>query len=211
MENDALQQKADIIARLLYEHYPEVKPFLDHSNAHELLFATILSAQNTDAGVNKATPALFKRYKTLEDYANADLEELDSYIKTINFHRNKAKNIKGAAQKIMNEFGGILPDDIDKLQTLPGVARKTASVVLYQWFGKNEGFTVDTHVLRLAKWFGLTKHKDPVKVERDLMALFAQDTWGDISLRIIRLGREILTAKNPKHKGTIWEDLVDIQ
>ncbi len=203
-------ERASRILQLLKSQYPSVVPFLDHKQAHELLFATILSAQNTDVGVNKATPALFKRYPQLVDYADSDLEELTSYIKTISFANNKAKYIQAAARKIIHDFSGKVPDTMQGLTSLPGVGRKTATVILFQWFGKNEGITVDTHVIRLAKWLRLSQHKKPEQIEQDLMTLFPMSEWGELSLRLIMLGREVLTAKNPQYKGTVWEEFVDI-
>lgn len=199
------KEKAKRLMQLLKKEFPKPAIPLDHSNAHELLFATILSAQCTDARVNLVTPQLFAKYKTIEDYAAADIEELKQIIRSTGFYNNKAKNIIAAAQKVRDDFGGKVPDNMEDMLTLPGVARKTASVVLWQWFGKNEGFTVDTHVIRLANWFGLTKEKDPVKIERDLMELFPREEWGPTSLRMILLGRKTLTARNPQYKGTVWE------
>jgi endonuclease-3 len=204
------QEKAAKVAALLKQKYPTLKQPLNHSNAHELLFATILSAQCTDVRVNQITPTLFTRYPLISDYAQCELAELKQIIRPLGFFNNKAKNIQGAAQKIISEFNGQVPDNMPDLLKLPGVARKTASVVLWQWYGKNEGFTVDTHVLRLSKWFGFTEHTDPVKVEQDLMQLFPQADWGDMSLRIILLGRELLTARNPQYKGTEWEEFLQL-
>lgn len=190
----SVQQRAKLVLDYLYWQFPIVQIPLDHTNAHELLFATILSAQNTDKGVNKVTPALFKRYPTIADYAAADIDELKSYIKTIGLYNSKAKYISTTAKMIMERFNGQVPNTMKDLLTLAGVARKTASVVLWQWYGINDGFTVDTHVLRLTKLWGLTEHKDAVKVERDLRQLFPQPTWGDMSLKIIMHGRLICPA-----------------
>lgn len=202
------QELAVKISNLLKAEFPNPQIPLHHSSAHELLFATILSAQCTDARVNLVTPTLFKRYLQVSDYAKADFQELKQIIRSTGFYNNKAKNIIATAQKILNDFGGEVPDNMTDLLKLPGVARKTATVVLWQWFGKNEGFTVDTHVIRLANWLGLTNHKDPVKIEQDLMQLFPQPEWGITSLRLILLGRTVLTAKQPKHVGTVWEKVV---
>jgi endonuclease-3 len=202
------QETATAILPLLKKEFPDPQPQLNHTNAYELLFAVILSAQCTDERVNKTTPALFARYPELKDYAEADLEELTGLLRSINFFNNKAKNIKAAAQKIITDFGGEVPGNMADLVTLPGVARKTANVVLHQWFEKNEGFVVDTHVIRLANWFGLTTHSDPVKIEKDLMEVFPQEEWGDTALRIVLLGRKTLTARNPQYKGTVWEKFI---
>lgn len=202
------QERADRVLEELKKAFPRLEIPLNHSNAHELLFATILSAQCTDVRVNKITPALFARYPKVADYAEVDLEELKEIIKSCGFYNNKAKNIQGAARKIMQDFEGKVPDTLADLLTLPGVAKKTASVVLWQWFNKNEGFTVDTHVIRLSNWFGLTKSKNADIISRELEQLFPQEEWGATSLRLILLGRQLLTARNPKYEGTVWEELM---
>ncbi len=201
-----LQEKADRVLYELKKAFPKIEVPLHHSSAHELLFATILSAQCTDARVNQITPALFARYKTIADYANSDIEELKNIIKSCGFYNNKAKNIQAAAAKIMKDYGGGVPDTMSELLTLPGVAKKTASVVLWQWYRKNEGFTVDTHVKRLATWFGLTDKTNPDKIATDLEGLFPRDEWGPTSLRLILLGRNLLTARKPQYKGAVWEE-----
>lgn len=202
------QQRADEILRLLKIQFPTFEIPLNHSNAHELLFATILSAQTTDVAVNKVTPILFAKYPTIEAMANADVSEISEILKTIGFHNSKAKFLKASAQLLINKFGAKVPDTMAELMELPGVARKVASVVLWQWFKKNDGFTVDTHVIRLSDWFGLTQHKDPKKIEKDLMKLFPQAEWGDTSLRLILLGRSQLPARSPRYKDTVWEALL---
>jgi len=207
---NSLQQKAALISRLLKVEFPILEIPLNHTNAFELLIATILSAQTTDVSVNKITPELFTKYPTPQALANADIEDLKRILRTIGFFNVKAKHIQNTAQLIVQNFDGQVPQTIPELITLPGVARKVATVVLWQWFGKNEGFTVDTHVLRLAKWLGLSKHTDPVKVEKDLMQLFPQSEWGETSLRLIFLGRSVLTARNPKLFATAWQKLVQI-
>lgn len=205
-----LKKKAELISALLKKEFPVLEIPLNHTNAFELLIATILSAQTTDAGVNKVTPELFAKYSTPKDLAEADLEDLKRILRPTGFFNTKAKNVKATAQKIVSDFNGQVPDTMTELITLSGVARKVASVVLWQWFGKNEGFTVDTHVLRLSKWFGLSEYTDAVRVEKDLMQLFPKEEWGSTSLRLIFLGRTVLTARGPKHKGTVWEGLVEI-
>lgn len=202
------QERASEINRLLKLQFPNIEPPLHHKNGYELLMATILSAQTTDVRVNLVTPALFAKYPTVELLAKADVRDIAEIIKTIGFHNSKARFLKGAAEIIVNNFGGKVPDTMEDLITLPGVARKVASVVLWQWYHKNIGFTVDTHVIRLANWFGLTDSKDPKKIEKDLMKLFPQDEWGDVSLRLILLGRSQLPAKKPAYKGTVWEPLL---
>lgn len=210
MPTKALKQKAEQISILLQKEFPIVEIPLHHKNAFELLIATILSAQTTDAGVNKITPELFAKYPTPHDLANADIEDLKRILRPTGFYNTKAKNIKSTAQRLVTDFRGQVPDTMPELITLAGVARKVASVVLWQWFGKNEGFTVDTHVLRLSKWLGLSKYTDAVRVEKDLMELFPKDEWGITSLRLIYLGRQVLTARSPKYIGTPWQNLVVI-
>lgn len=202
------QQIAEKLLPLLKDKYPEITPPLNHKSGFQLLIATILSAQTTDVRVNMVTPTLFERYPDARSLAAADLDDVKQIIKTIGLYNTKAKNIIATARIITDEFAGELPDNMPDLLKLKGVARKTASVVLWQWFGKNEGFTVDTHVMRLSKWFGLSNGKNAVQVERDLMQLFPQEEWGNMSLRIILLGRELLTARNPKYQGTVWEELL---
>jgi endonuclease III len=192
------QERALKILEVLKQEFPNTDAPLTHSNVHELLFAVILSAQSTDVGVNKATPGLFARFPTIQSMAEADVQEVNELIKTINFHNNKALSLVKAAKMLMSEFGGQVPDKMEDLIRLPGVARKTANVVLYHWFKKNEGVVVDTHVKRVAYRLGLTKNTDPVKVEQDLMQLYPQDQWGEIAIRLIFHGRKTCDAKKPK-------------
>lgn len=190
-----MQRAAELLA-LLERYYPDAECALDYSTPTELLVATILSAQATDAGVNKVTPALFARFRTPADYAAlASSEELEPWIASIGLYRNKAKAIHAAMQMIVNDFGGEVPSTMEDLLKLRGVARKTANVVLGNAFGINEGVVVDTHVLRLSERFGLTRHTDPVKVERDLMALFPRDSWTKLSHMLILHGRAVCKAR----------------
>jgi endonuclease III len=186
------------ILQRLDERYPNVKCALHHRSAWELLVATILSAQCTDVRVNMVTPELFKKYPSPEAFAALQPEELEPYIRSTGFFRNKAKSLVGAARKIVSEFGGAVPDDMDKLLTLPGVARKTANVVLGSWFGKAEGLVVDTHVLRIARRLELTTNIDPGKVEQDLMKLIPRAKWIDFSHQLIHHGRALCVARKPK-------------
>lgn len=202
-------QEVKKFMEILEKERPVVKIPLDHSNLHELLFATMLSAQATDVRVNVVTPALFKRFPKVEDYAAASVDEIREFIKSINFFNNKAKNIKAAAEMIVRDFGGKVPDTLEDLMKLPGVARKTANVVLGQGFHKEEGFVVDTHVIRLAQKYGFTKHKDPINIEKDMMAQFPQESWTDTSIRIILHGRTCCKAKGGKPQaecvlGEFW-------
>jgi endonuclease-3 len=193
----ALKTRAAMIAEALAGAYPEARCELDFGNPLELLVATILSAQCTDARVNMVTPALFRRYPDATAYAEADPTELEGLIRTTGFFRNKAKSIRGAARRIVDDFGGEVPRTMEELLTLPGVARKTANVVLGNAFGV-PGFTVDTHLGRLSRRMGLTRHKDPNKVERDLMALLPGADWTMFSHRMIQHGRRVCGSRQPE-------------
>ncbi len=182
----------------LYQIYPQPRTALHYSTPFQLLIATILSAQATDKLVNTVTPELFKKYKTPEDFARADVSEIDSAIKRVNFHGNKAKSIKGAAEKLVSTYGGQVPETMADLITLPGVARKTANVVLGNAFGKAEGIVVDTHVIRLAQKLGLSSETKPEKIEQDLMRLVPKDKWIDFSHLLINFGREYCPARPHK-------------
>lgn len=182
----------------LAEMYPNAKCALHHSSAWELLVATILSAQCTDVRVNMVTPILFKKYPTPADFAALKPEVLEPDIRSTGFFRNKAKSIVGAAQTIMNDFGGKVPDEMDKLLTVPGAARKTANVVLGSWFGKAEGVVVDTHVHRISRRLELTKNNDAKNIEQDLMRELPRDQWINFSHRIIWHGRALCIARKPK-------------
>ena len=186
-----------IIARL-EKAYPDATCALHHNSALELLVATILSAQSTDARVNMVTPALFAKYTTAQDFASADPRVLEQEIHSTGFFRNKTKSIIGMAQALIEHHGGTVPNTMEQLVQLPGVGRKTANVVLGTWFGKNEGIVVDTHVQRLATLLGLTKQRDPVKIERDLMTLVPRDKWTWFSHTLILHGRRVCIARRPK-------------
>ena len=177
--------------------YPDATCSLTYSSIVQLLVATILSAQCTDERVNKVTPELFRQFPDAESLGNADIEELEKLVRSTGFYRNKAKNIKAACSMIMKEFGGELPQSMEELLRLPGVARKTANVVLAHGFGINAGVTVDTHVNRLSQRLGLTKHEDAVRIERDLMKLLPQPDWENWSIRLIYHGRAVCKARNP--------------
>ena len=177
--------------------YPGAHCELDYRNPLELFIATILSAQCTDKRVNMVTPALFKKYRTAKDYANAVSTELENAIRSTGFYRNKAKSIRAATSTIARKFGGKVPDSMEELRELPGVGRKTANVVLGNAFGKNEGIVVDTHVMRLSQRLGLTKQKDPEKIERDLMKLVPRERWTDWSHWLIWHGRRRCYARKP--------------
>jgi endonuclease-3 len=191
----AEKARAKRILEGLYKHYPDAHCELDYTNPHELLVATILSAQSTDVGVNKATPALFAAFHGPADYAAATPAAIERHIRTIGLFRNKAKAIHAAMTTIVEEFGGEVPDTMESLLTLRGVARKTANVVLGNAFGINVGVVVDTHVLRLASRFDLSDHTDAKKVERDLMALFPRPHWTQLSHLLIWHGRRVCKAR----------------
>src|SRR5574340_1034386 len=177
--------------------YPDAKCSLDFSNPLELLVATQLSAQCTDERVNIVTRDLFKKYRSAEDYATVSQEELEQDIRSTGFYRNKAKNIRAAGQMLITNYHGEVPNSMTDLLKLPGVARKTANVVLGNAFGIVEGFVVDTHIGRLARRFGWTKNEDPVKVEQDLMLLVPRQDWLDLSHLLIFHGRAICQARKP--------------
>jgi len=197
------------ILEILHELYPGADCALDHGAAHELLFATIMSAQTTDVTVNKVTSHLFRKYKTIADYANADPAEFMEEIRPTGFFRNKTKNVIGAAAMLMQEFGGEVPHTMEELIRLPGVARKTANVVMGTHFHIPSGFVVDTHVKRLAFRMGFTTETDPVKVERDLMACLPQDEWIFAGHAIILHGRNLCSAKSPNCDGCPIEPLCE--
>ena len=195
------------ILKRLKKEYPEPKTALNYRNPFELLVATVLSAQTTDVHVNKVTVALFKKYKSVKDYADVPLDSLRNDVSSINFYNNKAKNIQSSAKMIMEKFNSKVPKTMDELISLPGVARKTANIILSGAYGINEGIAVDTHVKRLAYRLGLTKHEDPVKIERDLMPITPKDDWGNLSHLLIFHGRKICQAKKPNHKECVLYDI----
>lgn len=183
---------------LLKKSYPRAKTALIFGSPLEMLVSTILSAQCTDDRVNKVTAGLFKKYRTCEDYIKAKPEDLQNDIRPTGFYRNKAKNIQGASRVMLDDFGGAVPRKMEEILTLPGVARKTANVVLGNAYGTIEGIVVDTHVIRLAGRLGLTMQKDPGKIEKDLMAIVPKKDWLLISNLLIDHGRKICKARSPK-------------
>lgn len=197
----ARSDRASRILQQLMQLYPDAECALDHRSAYELLAAVILSAQCTDERVNMVTPALFKQYPDPTALAAADQADVEDLIRSTGFFRNKAKNLIGMAQRVVTEYDGQIPDTMDDLLTLPGVARKTANCILGTWFGKNDGIVVDTHVGRLALRLRLLKtardDKDAVKIEQDLMKLFPQESWTYLSHALILHGRAICTARKP--------------
>jgi endonuclease III len=186
------------ILSLLKETYPEARCALSHRNAYELLCATILSAQCTDARVNMVTPTLFARYPTPYELARAEPADVEEIIKSTGFFRNKTKSLIGMAQAVVADHGGEVPQTMEELRKLPGVGRKTANVVLGNAYGINEGVTVDTHVTRLSRLLGLSHEVDPVKIEQELMRLFPREDWGLLSHLLIFHGRQVCVARRPK-------------
>ncbi len=197
MKTSNQPKKALEILNILKQLYPDATCSLTYETPVQLLVATILSAQCTDERVNKVTPELFARFPDAIALANADRETLETLIRSTGFYRNKAKNIQGSCQKIVEDFNGKVPQTMEELLLLPGVARKTANVVLAHAFGINAGVTVDTHVKRLSQRLGLTEKNDPVKIEKDLIALLPQKDWENFSIRIIYHGRQICKARKP--------------
>lgn len=201
------KEKAEKIYEIVHKLYPDPKTPLIHSNPWQLYMAVVLSAQNTDKGVNAVTKDLFKKYVTPQDVQKVSEEEFDTDISKINFHRNKTRSIKKAADAVVNEYGGKLPETMEDLVKLPGVGRKTANVIQQEAFGKVEGVVVDTHVVRLSNLFGLTSQKDPVKIEKDLMELLPKEKWRGFALGLILYGREYCTARC-KHTDCLLKDLI---
>ncbi len=185
------------VVRILRDLYPEADCALNHASAHELLFATIMSAQTTDVNVNRVTETLFQKYRSVEDFADADPETFSEEIRSTGFFRNKTKSVLAAATMLVEEFGSRVPNTMEELVRLPGVARKTANVVLGTYFGIPSGFVVDTHVKRLAFRIGFTKETDPVRIEKDLMAAFPPSEWIFMGHAIILHGRAICDARKP--------------
>ncbi|HEX2327570.1 MAG TPA: endonuclease III [Candidatus Angelobacter sp.] len=191
-------ERVKAILDRLDERYPNVTCALTHRNAWELLVATILSAQSTDATVNKVTPELFRQYPSPQSLAAIQPEEIEPIVKSTGFFRNKAKSVVGAAKGVVENFGGEVPDEMDQLLTLPGVARKTANVVLGTWFHKAVGVVVDTHVHRISRRLELTRNNDPKNIEQDLMKVIPQSKWIEFSHQIIHHGRALCIARKPK-------------
>src|SRR3984885_5049048 len=196
--NPLAPERIAALLERLAQAYPGAECALHHSNAWELLVATILSAQCTDARVNMVTPALFKKFPPPTDFAHAPLVEIEEQIRSTGFYHNKAKSLNGAARKLTAEFDGKVPQTMEELLTLPGVARKTANVVLGVAFGKAVGVVVDTHVLRVAGRLDLTKNTDPKKIEQDLIKVIPKEKWILFSHQLIWHGRRICQARKPK-------------
>lgn len=195
------QDPVRIILRELKKLFPEVKPFLNHSNPWELLVGVILSAQCTDKKVNQVTEKLFKKYPTIDSYISAKPEEFEKDIFQTGFYRAKTKHILATARMVKENFGGKVPQTMADILTLRGVARKTANVVLSNAFGINEGIAVDTHVMRFSRKFGLSEGKNPVQIERDLMKLIPREDWLTFTHRVIEYGRAYCPARSHDHEN----------
>ncbi|MBW2066826.1 MAG: endonuclease III [Deltaproteobacteria bacterium] len=214
MNEKEKREKTREIIRILSKEYPGARTALEFSNPLELLIATLLSAQCTDERVNQVTRSLFKKYGSAEDYATADLEQLQEDIRPAGFYRNKAKAMKSLCSDLLERFNGKVPQNLDDLVSLKGIGRKTANLVLGEAFGI-PGIVVDTHVLRLSRRIGLTRNRDPVKAEFDLMEVVPKKHWTLFSNLLILHGRNVCTARNPKHEqckiihlcdeGAAWE------
>ncbi|MEW6002575.1 MAG: endonuclease III [Nitrospirota bacterium] len=202
-----LKEKTAEIIRRLKKKYPEPKTALNFKTPFELLVATILSAQTTDVHVNKVTENLFKKYKSIKDYAVVPLATFQKDVSSINFYRTKAKNIQAAAKMIIDKFDSKVPETMEELTSLPGVARKTANIILSNSYGINEGIAVDTHVRRVTYRLGLTQHEDPLKIEQDLMVITQKEEWGNLSHLLIFHGRKICQAKKPNHHECVLYDI----
>jgi endonuclease-3 len=203
----ARKQRAAAVAERLVEVFPAADCSLDFQTPFQLVIATILSAQCTDKRVNMVTPTLFQRWPTAEKMARATQRQIEQVVRTTGFFRAKAKNILGCCQALVDRHAGEVPRQLAELVALPGVGRKTANVVLGSGFGQAEGVVVDTHVGRISRRLGLTRHTDAVRAERDLMAVLPRDHWIGFSHRIIELGRTICSARSPKCDGCVLADL----
>lgn len=191
------KKKAQLVLERLQKRYPVIDTHLDAENPWELLVATILSAQCTDERVNMVTPELFKRWPGPGELADAEALEVEAVIRSTGFYRNKTKHIIGSAQRIVEHYDGKVPETMKDLTSLPGVARKTANVVLWGAFKKNEGIAVDTHVSRIVMRLGFTKDRDPAKTEKTMMKLFPQEWWGDVNHMLVWFGRHVCDARKP--------------
>jgi len=205
--NPIAPERVNEILKRLNALYPNVTCALTHASAWELLVATILSAQSTDVNVNRVTPGLFRKYPTVQAFAALTPEQLEPDVRSTGFFRNKSKSVVGAAQKLVAEFGGEVPNDMEKLLSLPGVARKTANVVLGTWFRKAEGVVVDTHVHRISRRLELTTHDEPQKIEQDLMKIIPRDHWILFSHQVIWHGRKLCFARKPKCADCALENI----
>lgn len=192
------KENIDEFAKTLKETYPDATCSLDFKTPFQMVVAVSLSAQCTDERVNKVTPTLFARCKTIQDFADIDINELESIIHSCGFYKNKAKNIKLCAKQVLEKFNGIVPDNIEDLQTLAGVGRKSANVVMLEAFNNPQGIAVDTHVKRISNLIGLSNKSDPLKIEQDLLKIFPKKYWGDMNHLLVWHGRNTCIARHPK-------------
>jgi endonuclease-3 len=195
---ESAKKRIERINQILHQTYPESRTALTHRNPLQILVATILSAQCTDERVNQITPKLFQKYKSAEDFARADQGELEEEVRSTGFFRNKAKNIIGASTRIVEDFSSKVPDNMADLITLPGVARKTANIVLSSGYQKSEGIAVDTHVKRLSGRLGLSKENNPDKIEQDLLAIVPREDWIDFNYMLVNHGRQVCQSRKPR-------------
>lgn len=200
------EERVREILKLLKKKYPRPRTALNYTTPFELLAATVLSAQTTDVQVNRITEKLFKKYKTVKDYASAPAEAFQKDVSGVNFYKTKAKNIQGSARAVMERYDSQVPKTMEELVSLPGVARKTANIILSNAFGINEGIAVDTHVKRLAQRLGISTNEDPVKIEQDLMAITPKNDWGNLSHLLILHGRHVCAARKPRHDECVLYD-----
>ena len=201
------EQRAIKVAKLLKKEHPQPKTELNHKNETELAVAVMLSAQTTDIKVNEVTEELFKKYKTWDDYTNANVEDLKKIIRQVNFHKGKADRLIKAGKLIIDKFDGVLPKDVKNLIKIPGVARKSANVIQQELWDISEGIVVDTHVTRVSNRLGLTKEKNAVKIEKDLMKVFPEESWRNISGALVLHGRYACKARNPNCKECILKEI----
>jgi endonuclease-3 len=201
------KERAQEAAKLLKKEHPNPKTELNHSSEVDLVVAVMLSAQTTDKKVNEVTAKLFKKYKTWDNYANADLEELRQEIRQVNFHKGKAERIIKAAKVILAEFQGKTPKNIENLIKIPGIARKSANVIQQELWDISEGVVVDTHVTRVSNRLELTNHKDAVKIEKDLMGVFPKNSWRNISGALVMHGRYVCKARKPECQKCVLKEI----
>lgn len=192
-----IQERADYVRHALFTKYPHIKPHLNADSPWQWLVATVLAAQCTDARVNKVTPLLFEKWPDAASLATVDVLELEGIIHSTGFYRAKARHLLASAIRVSTVYGGVLPHDLEGLMTMPGVARKTANVVMWEGFGINVGLAVDTHVKRIAFRLGLTDKRQPDAVEQDLLRLFPQESWGHMNHRLVSFGRDVCNARKP--------------
>jgi endonuclease-3 len=202
-----MAREDEILDRLEVRYGKDLHTQLEHKSMEELFVAVFLSPQCTDKQVNNVTKTLFRRFRSFNDYANADIRVLKRCLKGLNYYKTKAKNLKESCRMLVNEFGGNVPRSIDELTRMPGIGRKVANVILEEGYGMCEGIAVDTHCGRVARRLGLSRHKDPYKVEKDLMRRFDEDVWCEISNHFIELGRDVCTARVKKCEVCVLNDI----